>query len=71
MVIPEQLTAACAGFLSGAGWDDDNGELADDMAQLAADMAAAYPVGTALRVRFDHADQDRTRMRLRAHSRLR
>jgi hypothetical protein len=37
-------------FLRATGWDDEDGE-------LAADMAAGYPPGTRLRPRFDHADE--------------
>jgi hypothetical protein len=53
----EGLTAACADFLARAGWTDEDGELAADMAAGALEAAAGFPVGTRLRPRFDHAEE--------------
>jgi hypothetical protein len=50
----EDLTAACAAFLSGTGWDDESGETALYMACYAAEIANGFPIGTRLRV--DHFD---------------
>lgn len=53
-----QLTSACADFLSGAGWEDEGGEIAAFMAADAAQIAARFPVGTKLRASFDHTLDD-------------
>jgi len=56
----QQLTAACADFLAGAGWDDEGGEYSAFMAGEAAQIAARFPVGTRLRASFDYTACDWT-----------
>ena len=52
----DQLTAAAVSFLQRTGWTDDAeliAELAADMADMATQVAADYPVGARLRAQFD------------------
>lgn len=56
----DDLTAAATAFMQRTGWDDEDGELAADMAAGALEAAAGYPPGTRLRPRFDHAEECRT-----------
>jgi hypothetical protein len=53
------LVVACTRFLQRTGWTDD-GEIAEMMAEEAADIADRCSAGTRLRPRFDHNTEEWT-----------
>ena len=55
-----ELTAACAAFLSSAGWGGEGGQLAAYMAGSATEIAKRFPIGARLRASFDHGVDDWT-----------